>query len=272
MYFVDNESSVSVMPTPGAVIFATPRWFTEGDANKSPTWPGPDWFNIVQAEVLNVLDAAEIQPKKDDNTQLTQAIRAIVSAAVSEAAKGTVPEVGELYITKGATDPNTKWPGTTWTYLGEGLTLRTAKADGSDLGGIVGADTVTLTEGHLPAHAHAIGGTTGDSDPLAMETDEYDHGTLQTDAAGKHVHTWGTAVQKAGGSDRDVGCSPDNGYDTTSEAPDHVHNTYIGPHKHGATVPAHSHTLPAATAETGDGAALSVLQKSINVAVWERTA
>ncbi|EPI9148585.1 gp53-like domain-containing protein [Salmonella enterica subsp. enterica] len=82
MYFVDNSSGVKVMPTPGAVFSTDPLWFTQGDSTTSPTYPGPDWFNIVQAEMMNVLSAAGIALKKDDNTQLSQAITAIINSKI----------------------------------------------------------------------------------------------------------------------------------------------------------------------------------------------
>ncbi|EHK1092679.1 hypothetical protein JFA41_003837 [Salmonella enterica subsp. enterica serovar Poona] len=82
MYFVDNSSGVKVMPTTCAVFSTDPLWFTQGDSTTSPTYPGPDWFNIVQAEMMNVLSAAGIALKKDDNTQLSQAITAIINSKI----------------------------------------------------------------------------------------------------------------------------------------------------------------------------------------------
>ncbi|EAV2253164.1 hypothetical protein EXO78_06130 [Salmonella enterica] len=82
MYFVDNSTGVSVMPTPDAVFSTDPLWFTRGDSNNQPTYPGPDWMNSVQAEIMNVISAAGIALKKDDNTQLSQAISAIIASKI----------------------------------------------------------------------------------------------------------------------------------------------------------------------------------------------
>jgi microcystin-dependent protein len=276
MYFVDNSSAVKVMPTPGVVFSTDPLWFTQGDANNRPTYPGPDWFNITQAELLNLLAAANLTPKKDDNTQLSQAIAALISAAIGGIQ--TVPDIDELYITKGATDPNVKWPGTTWVYLGEGLTLRTAKADGSDLGATTGADTVIISAENMPSHTHSIGGSTGNSTDVAADTSSFDYGTKQTDTQGDHGHVLAKLV------DNDDPAL--NGYvtsttlkgtagtinDAIQNSGSHLHNVGIGAHSHSVTLPAHSHALPAATGATGSGSALSVLQKSIMIAVWVRTA
>ncbi|VFS62683.1 Phage Tail Collar Domain [Leminorella grimontii] len=62
----------------GEVSNATPKWFTESP----PSYPGAAWFNIVQAELLNLLDAAGISPQKADLTQLTQAVNSLVFGAI----------------------------------------------------------------------------------------------------------------------------------------------------------------------------------------------
>ncbi|MCV9099266.1 phage tail protein, partial [Escherichia coli] len=43
------------------------------------TWPGMDWFNIVQAELLNTLEEAGIQPDKTKLNQLALSIKAIMN-------------------------------------------------------------------------------------------------------------------------------------------------------------------------------------------------
>ncbi|MBM3072331.1 integrase [Lelliottia sp. RWM.1] len=75
MYFVDNNSAVPVMPAPGPVVSTTPTFFTEGGGGVPPTYPGPDWFNIIQSELLNFLIKAGIDPEKTDHTQLYAAMK-----------------------------------------------------------------------------------------------------------------------------------------------------------------------------------------------------
>lgn len=75
MYFVDNNSAVPVMPAPGPVVSTTPTFFTEGGNGVPPTYPGPDWFNIVQSELLNILISAGIAPDKANHTQLYAALK-----------------------------------------------------------------------------------------------------------------------------------------------------------------------------------------------------
>lgn len=90
MYALDNNSGVSVMPTLKSKVFNhnEPRWFTEGGNGVAPSYPGADWFNIVQAELLNVLQDGAIQPDKTQLNQITTAIRRIVANAVSDGLSG----------------------------------------------------------------------------------------------------------------------------------------------------------------------------------------
>ncbi|EFO6237955.1 phage tail protein [Salmonella enterica] len=79
MFYIDNDSGVTVMPPVSAQRSAIVRWFSEGDGNNVITWPGMDWFNIVQAELLNTLEEAGIQPDKTKLNQLALSIKAIMS-------------------------------------------------------------------------------------------------------------------------------------------------------------------------------------------------
>ncbi|WPM85263.1 hypothetical protein QNH14_02550 [Apirhabdus apintestini] len=79
MFHLDNNSGVSSMPAVGAMQDNSTRWFTEGAGNQSPSWPGQDWFNIVQAELLNVLTEGGVSPVKTQLNQLAAAIKSIVN-------------------------------------------------------------------------------------------------------------------------------------------------------------------------------------------------
>lgn len=79
MYGLDNNSGVSVMPAIAPKTSPTPLWFTEGGTNQSPSYPGQDWFNQIQAELLNVLVDAAIAPNKADRTQFSTAIKKIIA-------------------------------------------------------------------------------------------------------------------------------------------------------------------------------------------------
>lgn len=86
MYALDNKSGIEQMPEIPEVFSKNPLWFTEGRDGNSPSYPGAHWFNIVQAELLNVLKEAGIEPDKADLTQLAQAFRVMAGQVESIAA------------------------------------------------------------------------------------------------------------------------------------------------------------------------------------------
>lgn len=243
--------------------------FTEGNPQTGTpaTALNSAFFDTIQEEIAGVVEATGTALNTDNNAQLLAAIRSLISET-------SVPAIDDLYITKGKTDPNVKWLGTTWEYLGEGLTLRTAKADLSDIGTTIGADIVTIATGNLPSHTHTIGGSTGSSTATTLTTSSFDYGTKSSNSTGAHTHT---VTGSAGDDDNGglAGGDKNNVQDTTattSSSGAHAHTTAIGAHTHTGTIPAHTHTLPAATGAVGSGTAISILQKSIMVAVWVRTA
>ncbi|HFD6663203.1 TPA: hypothetical protein ACF5RZ_000681 [Morganella morganii] len=79
MFGLDNKSGINVMPPIAPADSQTPLWFTEGGAGLSATYPGQDWFNQIQAELLNVLNEAGITPEKGKLNQLSLSIKAIIS-------------------------------------------------------------------------------------------------------------------------------------------------------------------------------------------------
>ncbi|EFA4898954.1 phage tail protein [Escherichia coli :H19] len=80
MFHVDNNSGVANMPALAPAQSNTTTWFTEGDGQKGISWIGQDWLNILQAELLNILAEANIQPDKVQLNQLTLSIKAIIAA------------------------------------------------------------------------------------------------------------------------------------------------------------------------------------------------
>ncbi|EBE2442734.1 shikimate transporter [Salmonella enterica subsp. enterica serovar Infantis] len=67
------------MPALSPAQSNTPTWFTEGDKDKGISWIGQDWLNILQAELLNILSEAGINPDKGKLNQLTLSIKAIIT-------------------------------------------------------------------------------------------------------------------------------------------------------------------------------------------------
>lgn len=80
MHRVDTSTNIAVMPAPKPA--GTPGYFTEGNESSGlgATYPGPDFFNSLQEEVIAPIVAMGITLSKTDNTQLLAAIIALVKA------------------------------------------------------------------------------------------------------------------------------------------------------------------------------------------------
>lgn len=79
MYHLDNTSGVPEMPEPKDTQTISTRWFGESLEQGGISWPGADWFNIIQAELLNILARAELEPGKHEFDQLATAIEKLSS-------------------------------------------------------------------------------------------------------------------------------------------------------------------------------------------------
>ncbi|EKF3807769.1 phage tail protein [Escherichia coli] len=75
MFHVDNPTGVPVMPPVAAELSKTTLYFTEGGNGIPPTYPGPDWFNIIQSELLEILRQANIKPDKNTTDQIMTALK-----------------------------------------------------------------------------------------------------------------------------------------------------------------------------------------------------
>lgn len=83
MYHLDNGSGVSTFSL-APVKSENRQWFTEGGHGNVISYPGADWFNMVQAELLNILDDAGIKPNKGTLNQISLAIRALSDKTAQE--------------------------------------------------------------------------------------------------------------------------------------------------------------------------------------------
>lgn len=251
------------------------KLFHDGDPTQGieGTIVTAEWLNDsqgatrdAQQELKNVLAAASITPDETKQNQLVTAINALITSAITESKY--VPDVGDLYVTKNTTNPAEKFPGTVWAFLGEGLSLRTAKADGSNVGTQTGADSVTLGTANLPSHSHTIGGSSGSSTATAATTSSFDYGsktssstdlgtknsssfdygTKTTSSNGSHNHGYtgkeGTAHPD--GSTDDIAAGNAESFPRISQVLDagaHTHTVGIGAHSHSTVMGAHTHTV-----------------------------
>ncbi len=80
MHRVDTSTNVTVLPAPKPA--GTPGYFSEGNESSGAkaTYPGPDFFNSLQEEVVAPILAAGLTLSKSDNTQLLQAIIALAKS------------------------------------------------------------------------------------------------------------------------------------------------------------------------------------------------
>ncbi|MEQ5119487.1 gp53-like domain-containing protein [Morganella morganii] len=104
MFGLDNKSGINVMPPMAPADSQTPLWFTEGGAGQSATYPGQEWFNQIQAELLNILKAADIAPQKGSLNQLSSAISRLASAYAVSIVHSTGQSLTSVMSQKAVTD------------------------------------------------------------------------------------------------------------------------------------------------------------------------
>ncbi|EMX8695992.1 tail fiber protein [Klebsiella michiganensis] len=229
MYHLDNASSVPDMPAIKPVLFTERRWFTEGGDGIAPSYPGADWFNAIQAEMLNVLALANITPDKNALDQFAQAIRIFSSdymlpPGIPFAWPGATAPTGFMLML-GQSFDKTAYPRLAAAYPSgvlpdmRGQTIKFLPASGRAL--------LSFESDGVKLHAHDV------------TINSADLGTKQTSDDNEHFHQGGMASPGAAwdgdyvvGSDSDSHRTRNN----TSTAPAHHHTVYIGPHGHTATV------------------------------------
>ncbi|WP_225378333.1 phage tail protein [Klebsiella pneumoniae] len=229
MYHLDNASSVPDMPAIKPVLFTERRWFTEGGDGIQPSYPGADWFNAIQAEMLNVLALANITPDKNALDQFAQAIRIFSSdymlpPGIPFAWPGAIAPTGFMLML-GQSFDKTAYPRLAVAYPSgvlpdmRGQTIKFLPASGRAL--------LSLEADGIKLHAHGV------------TIDSTDLGTKQTSDDNEHFHQGGmVAPGEVWDSDYVVGSDNDSHRtrNNTSTAPAHHHTLYIGPHGHTATV------------------------------------
>ncbi|WP_245209370.1 right-handed parallel beta-helix repeat-containing protein [Serratia fonticola] len=77
MFHLDNTSAVPEMPEPKEPQSNTPRWFGESQQQGGISWPGADWFNIIQAELLAILELDSVTPDKAKFDQVAKTIHSL---------------------------------------------------------------------------------------------------------------------------------------------------------------------------------------------------
>ncbi|MDX7660775.1 phage tail protein, partial [Klebsiella quasipneumoniae] len=174
----------------------------------------------VQSELLSILAAAGINPDGDSNTQVLQAINKIMVDSNISVPYGiplpwptSTPPTGYL-ICNGASFSAVTYPNLAAVYTSgvlpdlRGQTIKGLPASGRSL--------LSLEADGNKSHAH---------NASASATDL---GTKTTSNNGDHAHSWGSGMQKQGGSDQEVGSNSGDGFGTTSTAGAHTHDVVLG--------------------------------------------
>lgn len=144
----------------------------------------------------------------------------------------------------------------TWELLSEGVVL--LSAGGSYLAGTqYGADTHALTEAEIPSHTHTVTASSAGSHT-------HTRGSMEI-TGGFSTSTWGANSWGAFTGNSYAGGKPDKsggaGYNFTAS------KTWTGETSSNG---GHSHTITCAS--VGEGSAFSLMQKSIAVYIYRRTA
>ncbi len=139
MYQYDDPTAISVRPAPTPP--GSPGWFTDGDpaAGAQATILRAEFMNMLMGEVLSILSAAGVEPKKDDSSQLLAALR---SAGVFQ----TAPKFDQS--TKAATNAFVKAMGieASGQNLVTGSTALTAAMAGSIVYNTAAGAVITLPD------------------------------------------------------------------------------------------------------------------------------
>lgn len=209
-------------------------------------------------EVQRVRDEA-----KDYTDEMVSELGESIKIAIDAAVKGAIRTawesdnpIGTSRLFNQNVNPNDRWPWSTWEYAGEHLTIRTAKADGSDVGAHGGGDTVNITRDNLPAAELSVSGSTAEQ-PAQK---------LQTTPGGGHWHQGGMAAPGDVWDD-DYVVGSDNDSRRTRN-----YTSGVEDHAHQITVPEHAHTVWAQTEAMGQGQPISIVERHKLQMLWYRTA
>nr|WP_213680131.1 phage tail protein [Serratia marcescens] len=228
MYYIDNPSSVADMPPPHATLFDHARWFTEGGDGIEPTYPGCDWFNIIQAELINVVKLAGLTPDKTQLDQFAQAIRMMSTDYMLPVGiplpwpGSSAPDGFGLMV--GQTFDGAAYPKLAAAYPG----LVIPDMRGQTIKGLPGAGRALLSYEADGNKSHAHG----------MEIDNTDLGTRQTSADGAYqlkLRSYRSNTSLDGGESSRHSINQDGGFTDfglIEPLPAHIHTLALGWHGH----------------------------------------
>ncbi|HIF5761469.1 TPA: tail fiber protein [Raoultella ornithinolytica] len=205
--------------------------FTNGKVASgiAPTRLVAEWFNAIQTELVNVVEGFGVTLNPDDSTQILQILKTISFATIPAGTpipwpSDTLPATGNFAFMQGQTFTLTAYPLLAAAYpSGVIPDMRNWTIKGKPA---TGRAVLSQEQDGVKSHSHTASATSTDL------------GTKTTSSNGDHTHTWGSAMQKQGGSDQEVGSNGGSTFGTTSTAGAHTHSVVIGAHSHTITVDA----------------------------------
>ncbi|WP_366209119.1 hypothetical protein [Klebsiella pneumoniae] len=135
MYHLDNTSGVPEMPEPKDTQTISTRWFGESQEQGGISWPGADWFNVVQAELLNILSEAGIESDKHTFNQISQAVKRIGGDYIRQELRA-----GDGLKLLGKCSGKDNLREIEPEYHGQEITLGKAISDGHDINSVLSYD------------------------------------------------------------------------------------------------------------------------------------
>jgi len=156
-------------------------------------------------------------------------------------------------------DPNKLFPGTEWQCLGENLTVRLGKADGSDVMTTGGSDSITLTEDNIPKHGHKF----------KAKTNEVEFEDVDTEAGGEHDHSYETQRYRGGDGNSSV---TDRFYWSSgiSSGKKTFRVEAVDGHVHKLKIPKHGHEISGETEAAGGSSKVNIVNSYIKLIGWFR--
>lgn len=211
------------------------------DGNFIPAYSKSSTVNQIYSIFLTVGDA-EVTLSADTDLYLLKQDALTIKEVID-----SLYPVGSVYLALGDKNPNELWPTTTWKKVAEGTALLTG-GDTYTPGTIYGANEKSIAKANLPKTK--IG--------------------LEINSNGTHTHYSVNGFTETGFDVTNGGGESDGGDSLRLAYGDNrpYHNNRIS----AVTGSAGNHTHSGTTAELGDGEALNVMQASLAVNVWVRTA
>jgi hypothetical protein len=175
MFKIDGPDAVPTKPAKKPPA-SQPGYFDGGDPNQgtSATMVTRDWLNTVLDELVNVIQEAEIDLDRNDDSQLLQAIKALIGTSITT----SLSQVGVGFPVGGLLDwPTANAPDGFWPCDGRSFDVNLFPK----LYAALGKNTIPNLQGYFTR------GLGGDSDAVLVP--QQDAGRDITGGIGEIIHT-----------------------------------------------------------------------------------